>query len=83
MKSHKFRMFYSPFCAICPVAKEIVRAFADEHEILLEEINIFSPAGQIIANEYKIRSVPSLIIDEIHRIDGIPTKEQIEEYVKQ
>lgn len=81
MKSHKFRMFYSPFCATCPAAKEIVRVFAGEHEIPLEEINIFSPTGQIIADEYKIRSVPSLIIDEIHRIDGIPTKEQMEKYL--
>lgn len=81
MKSHMFKMFYSPFCATCPHAKEIVRVFADEHEISLEEINIFSPAGQVIADGYKIRSVPCLIIDEVHRIDGIPTREQMESYL--
>ncbi len=81
MKLHNLKLFYSPFCNICPIAKEVVREIAFEKKIPLNEINIFSPKGEKIAETFHVKSVPCLIIDDVDRIDGVPTKEQIETYL--
>jgi small redox-active disulfide protein 1 len=82
MKSVKFEFFYSPLCPTCPKAKEIVRKVAEEEGIELEEINILSPVGEACAKKYGLKSVPYLVINEVHQICGIPTKETILEFIK-
>lgn len=79
MKSVRFELFYSPLCPTCPAAKEIVRAVAEEKKVGLEEINVMSPDGEKRAKKYGIKGVPHLVIDGIHQISGIPTKEAIME----
>jgi small redox-active disulfide protein 1 len=81
-KSARFELFYSPFCPTCPAAKEIVRQIAEEEEVGLEEINILSPDGQKRALNYGIKNVPFLVIDGMHQISGIPSKELILEIIR-
>lgn len=80
MRSARFELFYSPLCPTCPRAKEIVRKIAEEEGIELEEINIMSPDGEKRAKAYNIKGVPHLVINKLHHICGIPTKEAILEF---
>jgi small redox-active disulfide protein 1 len=77
MKLVRFELFYSPLCNICPAAKEVIRAVAEEKGIELDEINIISPTGEEKARKYGIKAVPQLVINGKHQISGIPTKEAI------
>ena len=62
---------------MCPTAKEIARAVAEEQQVWLEEINVFTDEGSERAKKYGIRGVPTIVIDGEKRIVGIPDKEQL------
>jgi len=77
MKLPSIKIFYSPLCPKCPQAKQIAREVAEEGEIWLEEINILSPQGEKIGQEYKVKGVPFLLVNEKHGISGIPDKAEL------
>ncbi|MEW6201958.1 MAG: thioredoxin family protein [bacterium] len=75
--NHKIELFYNPLCNMCPAAKEIARAVAEEQQVWLEEINVFTQEGGQRAEKYGVRGVPTIIVDGEKRIVGIPDKEQL------
>ena len=75
--SRRIELFYSPLCSLCPQAKEVARAVAEEQQVRLEEINIFAPEGEARANKYGIKGVPTLVVNGERRITGVPDKEQL------
>jgi len=50
--------------------------FSEEYELKVKEINILSPEGQEKAEEYKVKSTPSIFINQTN-ILGVPTKERL------
>ena len=73
----KVELFHSPVCPYCPEAKGILLEVLEEagHEFSIEEVNIFSPEGLKRAKKYNIASVPAIIIENKHKIIGVPRKE--------
>ena len=72
----KIMVFYSPICSSCPEAIKVVREVVEEYEVKIKEINILSPEGQEKAEEYKVKSTPSIFINQTN-ILGVPTKERL------
>lgn len=77
-------LFYSPMCLYCPKAKKILMEIAEEFggEIQVEEINVLSPAGLEKAEEYGIKGVPSIILNNKAKITGVPTVQQLRKAIQ-
>lgn len=75
----KVELFYSPICPHCPEAKRILLEVLEEvdQEFHVEEVNVFSPEGLERAKKYEIISVPAIIIENKHKIIGVPRKESL------
>jgi predicted DsbA family dithiol-disulfide isomerase len=83
MKESIIELFYSPLCSTCPKAKDIAREVAEKRGILLEEINVLSTDGQRRSESYKIKSVPYIVVNRKSHISGVPSKERLEELLKE
>lgn len=79
---HKFEIFTAG-CVLCKTAIEILRnSISEECEIV--EYNLQSPIKEEIQEKikkYDIKVVPSIIVDEEHKIKGIPKSEDIKKII--
>jgi thioredoxin 1 len=79
--------FYADWCGPCktqdPILEEIEEDLGDSFE--LEKINV--DEQQDIANEYQVRSLPTLIIENedgiVERFVGVTQREDIEDALEQ
>lgn len=74
-------IFYSPLCLHCSEAIKVVREFAEEYEIKVQEVNVLSPEGQEKAEKCNVKVVPSIFANKA-KILGVPTKEKLRNIVE-
>jgi len=73
----KIEFFYSPMCSICPQVKAVVRSVVEKSGVDYEEINFHSVEGEIRAKNYRIDTVPCLIINGQQKISNIVSEETL------
>ncbi len=78
----KLELFYSPTCQICPRAKEVVMSLDEADEMEIEEVNILSPEGLRRAEDYGIRSVPTIVLNGKIKLTGIPSKSNLTKMIQ-
>lgn len=61
--SHEVKLLVASWCPQCPAAKLFWRGLRDRIGFAYEEVDIESPAGNVLANRHGIRSVPTAILD--------------------
>jgi thioredoxin-like negative regulator of GroEL len=81
----KVLKFYAEWCAPCKGLTMIINGAKDKINIPIEEVNIDD--NVFMATEYKIRSVPTLVIvddqeNEIKRHTGILNEEKLLEFLE-
>ena len=80
---HKFEIF-SAGCELCKNAIEILRNnICEKCEIV--EYDLQSPIQEEIQEKikkYDIKAVPSIIVDEEHKIIGIPKPDEIKKFIE-
>lgn len=71
-------VFFSPTCPHCPSAKNLAREISKERDdIDVKEINTMTQEGSMLANQFGIMSVPTIIIlgnDQPIGMTGTPSK---------
>jgi len=72
-------LFYSPVCPHCPRAREtLLKALEKvDQKIRIDEVNVLSLDGLKRAEQYGVKTVPTIIINMKHKIVGIPEKESL------
>ena len=81
----RLELFYSPICPFCPEARRILLEVLEEfdQEFHIDEVNIFSSEGLERAKKHDLASVPAIVIENKHKIIGIPEKESLLRRIKQ
>jgi len=81
----KIDLFYSPTCPYCPEAKRILLEALEafDQEFSIDEVNVFSSEGLERAKRYGIASVPAIVIENKHKIIGVPEKEALVRKIRQ
>jgi len=69
----RLELFYSPTCHLCPRAREVVMSL-DEDKVEVEEVNVLSTEGLRRAEDYSIRSVPTIVLNGRIKLTGVPSK---------
>jgi thioredoxin 1 len=75
--------FYADWCGPCktqdPILEELMTDWEDS--VTLEKVNV--DEAQDVANEYQVRSLPTLIVEDddgvVERFVGVTQREDIEE----
>jgi len=72
-------LFYSPTCLYCPKARKVLLEVLDNvnHEVHVDEVNVFSSKGLERANKYGIMAVPAIVVRKRHKLVGVPKKEEL------
>jgi small redox-active disulfide protein 1 len=73
----KLELFYSPTCQVCPRTREVVMSLDEDDELQIEEVNVLSPEGLRKAEDYGIRSVPTIVLNGKTKLTGIPSKSNL------
>jgi thioredoxin 1 len=81
----KLLKFYAEWCGPCKGLTMIINGAKDKIDIPIEEYNIDNE--MIMAQDYKIRSVPTIVLvddknQEIKRHVGLLTEEKLLEFLK-
>ena len=80
---HKFEIF-SGGCELCKMAIETLKdTVSDKHEIV--EYSLQSPIQEEVQKKikkYDINVVPSIIVDEEHKYNGILTPDEIKKIIE-
>jgi thioredoxin 1 len=79
--------FYADWCGPCKTQDPILEDIADDWGDRFELVQIDVDEQQDIANEYQVRSLPTLIIENddgiVDRFVGVTQREDIESALKQ
>ena len=79
---HKFEIFNGG-CELCKKAIEILRnVISEDNEII--EYNLHPPIEKQLHEKvmkYDIKAVPSIVVDEKHKIIGIPEPNEIKKII--
>ena len=78
-------MFYTPTCPYCPYAIEVVRRVIPQFgdKVQVEEVNAWTPDGQLRAAKYRVYAVPAIAIDGRVRFVGVPNEEELAKVLKE
>ena len=72
--------FYADWCGPCKTQDPILEAIAEDWDITLERIDVDESTA--IANEYQVRSLPTVVIesndDIVDRFVGVTQREELE-----
>jgi len=81
----KIELFYSPTCPYCPEAKRVLLEVLEkfDQEFSIDEVNVFSSEGLKRAKRHGIISVPAIVIEDKHKIIGVPDKEALVRKIRQ
>ncbi len=77
----KVTLVHSEKCHFCPTAQKMWRELKEQYDFEYEEIDLDTPKGREIAKEFKIRSIPTTIIDDKVAFVGVPDKKQASKVV--
>ena len=68
------KLLTSPTCPYCPMAKDVLRRFAEQRkDVLVMEMSVTTDEGMKEALKFGIRSVPAMIISDKRVLIGVPT----------
>jgi small redox-active disulfide protein 1 len=68
------KLLTSPTCPYCPMAKDVLRRFAEQRkDVLVMEMSVTTDEGMKEALKFGIRSVPAMIINDKRVLIGVPT----------
>jgi len=75
----RIEVFYSPTCSLCPKAKEILWEVLEKvnQKVYIDEVNVLSLDGLKKAEQYGVKTVPTMVINMKHKIVGVPSKENL------
>lgn len=72
--------FYADWCGPCKTQDPILEAIAEDRDVTLERIDVDESTA--IANEYQVRSLPTVVIesndDIVDRFVGVTQREELE-----
>ncbi len=72
--------FYADWCGPCKTQDPILEAIAEDWDVTLERIDVDESTA--IANEYQVRSLPTVVIesndDIVDRFVGVTQREELE-----
>ncbi len=72
--------FYADWCGPCKTQDPILEAVAEDRDVTLERIDVDESTA--IANEYQVRSLPTVVIetddDIVDRFVGVTQREELE-----
>ncbi|MEZ5334990.1 MAG: thioredoxin family protein [Methanolobus sp.] len=72
----KVTLVHSEWCHFCPTAKKMWRELQEQCNFEYEEVELDTPEGKELAKKFKIRSIPTTIIDDQVAFVGVPDKAQ-------
>ncbi|MDW7732416.1 MAG: thioredoxin family protein [Methanolobus sp.] len=72
----KVTLVHSEWCHFCPAAKSLWRELKDKYDFEYEEVELDTPEGKELAQKFKIRSIPTTIIDDKIAFVGVPDREK-------
>jgi thiol-disulfide isomerase/thioredoxin len=72
----KVTLVHSEWCHFCPTAKELWRELKEKYDFEYEEVELDTPEGKELAKKFKIRSIPTTIIDDKVVFVGVPDREK-------
>ena len=77
------RIFYSNSCPYCPPTRHMVALLAKEFPDKLEvkEVDIYSAKGEEEAETFEVEMVPTVILEDGTRFDGLVSEEQIRQAI--
>ena len=84
--SVRLKDFYADWCGPCKTQDPILEELLEDYEeVELEKIDV--DEEQDIANEYQVRSLPTVVVETddgiVDRFVGVTQREDIEEALKQ
>jgi len=72
--------FYADWCGPCKTQDPILEAIAEDWDVSLERIDVDESTA--IANEYQVRSLPTVVIESndtiVDRFVGVTQREELE-----
>ncbi|MEM2111523.1 MAG: glutaredoxin domain-containing protein [Candidatus Bathyarchaeia archaeon] len=81
----KIELFYSPLCPYCLRAKELLLDALNNvnQEVHLEETNVLSNEGLEKAKVYGVTTVPTIIINNRHKVVGAHSQKRLVETINE
>ena len=78
--------FYADWCGPCKTQDPIVEELAEEYpDVDFEKVNV--DESQAVANEYQVRSLPTLIVENddgiVERFVGVTQRDDLENALQQ
>ncbi|WP_440952413.1 glutaredoxin family protein [Methanococcoides sp. FTZ1] len=70
----KVTLVHASWCHVCPAAKKLWNDLRSEHDFEYEEVDIDTPEGDALSEQYSIMAVPTTIIDGQVAFVGVPKK---------
>jgi thiol-disulfide isomerase/thioredoxin len=77
----KVTLVHAKWCHFCPTARKTWQKLNDEYDFEYKEVDIDSPEGKELAEKFKIRSIPTTIIDDKIVFVGVPDEDQASKVV--
>jgi len=79
--------FWAPWCGLCHLIQPLLLQLQNQWRGQLEIVTFNADDSLRLANTYRLRSLPTLILfangKEIHRFEGITGREEIQKILKQ
>ncbi|MGB9132392.1 MAG: thioredoxin family protein [Methanosarcina sp.] len=70
----KVTLVHASWCTACPAARRFWKDLKSEHDFEYEEVEVETPEGKALLEEYGIVGVPTTIIDGEVVFTGLPKK---------
>lgn len=80
----RLKDFYADWCGPCKTQDPILEELEGDYpDVVFEKIDVEDGEGQEVANEYQVRSLPTLVVENddgvVERFVGVTQREDIEE----
>jgi len=70
----KVTLVHASWCHVCPAAKKMWNDLRSENDFDYKEVDIDTPEGDKLVDQYSIMSVPTTIIDGEIAFIGVPER---------
>ncbi len=71
----KVTLIHASWCHVCPAARKLWNELLEEHEFEYEEVDVDSPRGKELTEQYSIMGVPTTLVDGEVAFIGVPSRE--------
>ncbi len=84
----RLKDFYADWCGPCKTQDPILDELEDDYpDVSFEKVDVEDGEGQEVANEYQVRSLPTLVIENddgiVERFVGVTQREDLEEALRE